>query len=608
MFNKIGYELTRRITGPYWLGILFLFLAAGFCALRAFRRGKLTKRQALALPFLAGYLGIVFASTVFCRKLLPAMRWHLIPFWSYARAIARGTGTLLRENALNVLLFLPLGFLLPQVDLRCRSAKRTALLCLGLSYSIELLQLLLRRGTFELFDDPLHNLLGGMLGLLLWRLTARQAAAKTSAQRQDGETSCAAPADGPEHEGEQTSAMSPELEVFFAMLRAGILGEEPKLDASREQSASLDLALIRKLAILHEVVLPVYTALAAVEEPALQRLKTELRSAYAPAFAKSINQSGEGEALIDALDRAGIDCIPLKGWKLRELYADPCTRGMTDLDILIRRYNFEQLRAVLEAQGFHAEKHSSWKHDSFEKKPYMNVELHKRLTDDSAGIRRWESRIWSACTPEPGKKHVFQMSREDFYIFHILHMEKDFKNGALSFRRLADTWLLWKKWPDMDRTVIGKQLRGMGAADFAGRMEKLALRCFENGPGDPNTEILLRYAAETGITEDQKTRYKLGRMAALSEGSVRGAKLSSLRKALFLPMDRMKAQFPVLERYPALLPYFWLKRILYFLKRPKNRLKQLDYRGISQEQLEDMRKVFAAGGLHTGPDREKEEA
>ena len=94
---------------------------------------------------------------------------------------------------------------------------------------------------------------------------------------------------------------------------------------------------------------------------------------------------------LKALSGAGFDCIGLKGWHLRKLYPEASMRQMTDLDILVRPYEHEKIRKIMEASGYSGNRESSWKHDTF-KKNEVTVEMHKRLTDDSGAIRQWEIR------------------------------------------------------------------------------------------------------------------------------------------------------------------------------------------------------------------------
>ena len=51
-----------------------------------------------------------------------------------------------------------------------------------ISYSIEFSQLLTKRGLFELFDDPFHNVLGAIIGFTLWRMIMKRCSEKSEGQ------------------------------------------------------------------------------------------------------------------------------------------------------------------------------------------------------------------------------------------------------------------------------------------------------------------------------------------------------------------------------------------------------------------------------------------
>ena len=76
-----------------------------------------------------------------------------------------------RNSLLNVLLFVPLGFLLPVLWKRFRSFLWTGLFGLSFSLAIELLQLLTLRATDV--NDLMTNTTGTILGWLLGRLVLR---------------------------------------------------------------------------------------------------------------------------------------------------------------------------------------------------------------------------------------------------------------------------------------------------------------------------------------------------------------------------------------------------------------------------------------------------
>lgn len=83
---------------------------------------------------------------------------------------------------LNILLFVPLGFLCPYISRHYRQAKHAVLLGFGLSLTIELAQLFTQYRATDV-DDLLTNTAGTLLGYLCFRLIHR---AKKDGREPDG--------------------------------------------------------------------------------------------------------------------------------------------------------------------------------------------------------------------------------------------------------------------------------------------------------------------------------------------------------------------------------------------------------------------------------------
>lgn len=87
------------------------------------------------------------------------------PFWSYKEILA-GNTELIADNLLNLVVFMPLGFLLGLAFERI-SVIRVLIIGLVLSITVECIQLLFNRGFAE-FDDVLHNVIGCIIGFGLF--------------------------------------------------------------------------------------------------------------------------------------------------------------------------------------------------------------------------------------------------------------------------------------------------------------------------------------------------------------------------------------------------------------------------------------------------------
>lgn len=73
---------------------------------------------------------------------------------------------------MNIALYIPMGYLLPYCFKRFRSRKKsTVFVCFLLSFITENIQLIFKRGTYDL-DDLLFNTLGGLIGYSLYKTFA----------------------------------------------------------------------------------------------------------------------------------------------------------------------------------------------------------------------------------------------------------------------------------------------------------------------------------------------------------------------------------------------------------------------------------------------------
>ena len=300
----------------------------------------------------------------------------------------------------------------------------------------------------------------------------------------------------------------------------------------------------------------------------------------------------ESGNVLRTLGEAGFDCIPLKGMVLRKLYPDASMRQMTDLDILVRPNDFARLKEAMEQAGFAGEAESNWMHDDFTKGTVL-AEIHKRLSDDGGPAEEWEKHMWERAVPDG--EHAYLMSPEDFYIHHLIHMHAHFQYGCMGLNRLIDTWLLSGRQTDSE--YVGAELERLGLSSFRVRMEKLSRVVMGEEEPDDECGILLDFAFRYGTFGTGAT-YKAGRI--VSGGKGKGlffGKLRSWITAVFLPLNRMKAQYPVLAKWPVLLPFYWVKRIVHYCLHDdiKKRAKMLDCSSVSKEDCDEMRRFLDAG-------------
>ncbi|KGR75148.1 VanZ family protein [Ureibacillus sinduriensis] len=129
---------------------------------------KASLSQFSALFLLLGWFVVVMVLTTFSRGAHFEGWVNLRLFSDYMNAWNQWSLSELQLIIFNMLMFAPLGFLLPLLGSRTRRIVPIILVSLTVTLGIELFQLFTKRGIFEL-NDILHNTIGSIAGYLLMR-------------------------------------------------------------------------------------------------------------------------------------------------------------------------------------------------------------------------------------------------------------------------------------------------------------------------------------------------------------------------------------------------------------------------------------------------------
>jgi glycopeptide antibiotics resistance protein len=165
---------------------LALAVAVPWGAIRLVRRAP-ARRAALEALFV-GYLAVALYVVFLPLPVRPGDTRsrsgyvNLVPMHTVVEIARDFPGLVVQQLVGNVVLFVPLGFLLPLLDRRCRRFVTTAAVALSSSAGIEIVQLALlltlgARRSVDV-DDVILNVAGAGLGYLAWR--AAQAPARSS--------------------------------------------------------------------------------------------------------------------------------------------------------------------------------------------------------------------------------------------------------------------------------------------------------------------------------------------------------------------------------------------------------------------------------------------
>lgn len=282
-------------------------------------------------------------------------------------------------------------------------------------------------------------------------------------------------------------------------------------------------------------------------------------------FAKNLVQTREFAALTAIFTENKIPFLPMKGFLFKELWARPEHRTMADMDFLVRECDLARVGELLLARGYRVDVEEGEVHDTYDKPPYLHVEVHRSLFPrDTDGFEKW--------TPREDNPYWYVMSPEDFLVFNVGHIHKHFVSGGCGARSLFDVYLYLRERGDtLDMPLVEKKLREKGLEGFYIRMLHLICFWFADGEypfvtdplyvvdGKPTAELLeSEYFIITGGaygSEKNRVEYQLARKS----------KLRYLFEISFPPYRVMWHHYPVLKKWKILLPFAYVYRFFAYL-------------------------------------------
>lgn len=288
---------------------------------------------------------------------------------------------------------------------------------------------------------------------------------------------------------------------------------------------------------------------------------------YKKGVAKEAVQHVMTEMILEEYEKSRIECIPLKGYVLKGFYPKPDMRTMGDIDIFYNEKKTLKVRQVMKNMGFKIVKVED-KHDKYYKKPFMTLELHKSLMGRAEPYASYYKDVWNKMKTRDNSQYIYEFSKEDFYIFLLVHFTKHFENSGTGVRSVLDIWVYNKKfYNEMDWDYIKDELKKIKLDEFEENIRGLSEFWFDNkmveGKKHEFYNLLGEYILSSGVYGTVKNSVMVA-MGKKFEEKSHGKKSKYIYgfRMIFPGLEGMKKRFNILNRFPFLLPVFWVFRLV----------------------------------------------
>lgn len=378
--------------------------------------------------------------------------------------------------------------------------------------------------------------------------------------------------------------------LFFALLRSAVNGEKLEEKIKSEYSDQT-VEEIEKLASMHDLSHLIIFALK--NNQLLTKDKEEKEKTIFTAVFREEKSKFELELLIKNLEKERIDFIPLKGSVTRKYYPEAWMRTSCDIDVLVRKEQLKRATDLLVKQLNYKIKERATHDVAFISPRGNTVELHFDLIEEgrAKNAEKPLGEIWEKAKVKSGYNHYLEMPDNLFYLYHVAHMAKHFEEGGCGTRPFIDLYLL-DTTIEYDLKERNELLEKAQLLVFAEQCRKLSKVWLENIESNQLLDKMEEFIVTGGVYGNAENRVSVKK-------SREGGKVRYIFSRIFVPYDKLKRYYPILEKHPLLTPFMQVKR-WFMLLRPsvyKMAKKEMELSNKSNKNINSTKEFLENIGL-----------
>lgn len=280
--------------------------------------------------------------------------------------------------------------------------------------------------------------------------------------------------------------------------------------------------------------------------------------------------------VIGKLEEAGVWYVPLKGIVLKSLYPIEEMREMVDHDILINAERRNDVRMIMESEGFSTEMYCESYNDKYKKTPILCFEMHVDLFSKFFHDRIYEYFHNIELIKDETNQYGFHLSNEDLYLYMVAHEYKHYSGSGIGLKSLVDVYVLLSGL-NLDMQYVEHAAEKMGLLEFEKNNREMAMHVFGDGELSERERDMLRYIASSGAFGSIESHVK---RAVQSMGKGNRAKFKYIVNRISVPIKKSnpeyasyEQQYPLFYKYKIFLPFLPVYRLINSIKRAPGRIK-----------------------------------
>lgn len=343
------------------------------------------------------------------------------------------------------------------------------------------------------------------------------------------------------------------IQILFALLRCAIGGtklteQELKLYSSEQ------LQELMKISTKHDVAHLLVLGLK--QNGLIPKDNKDMEKCILSAVYRYERLKYEYENLCNALEKAQIPFLPLKGSVIRNYYPQAWMRTSGDIDVLVHREDLDKAVLYLTENLKYIEKQRATHDVSLFSPIGIHVEIHFDLVEEGRANNAIEilRSVWENAAPHENSEYLYEMDDAFFYFYHVAHMAKHFETGGCGIRPFIDLWIL-DCMDGINNTKRDILLNKGGLLRFTASSRKLSRIWLGNETMDDLSMQMQSFILQGGVYGSSDNRVAL-------QQKKKGGRFGYILSRVFIPYSKLKRYYPILEKNPWLMPVMQVRRWL----------------------------------------------
>lgn len=339
-----------------------------------------------------------------------------------------------------------------------------------------------------------------------------------------------------------------------------------KISPSKEFLDDIDQERLFKLSSAHSLDAIVGTTLKASGV----KISTKWEENIQKSIRKAILFDAERKKICVFFESNQIWYMPLKGVILKDFYPSLGLRQMSDNDILFDKTRAKDVKTFMLSQGYRCLYYGIGQHDSYEKEPVYNFELHTSLYSLNKKFEKYYKNVNNRLVKNSESDYKYGFTDEDFYIYILTHAYKHYTSGGTGVRSLLDFYVYLINKPNLDFSYIENECKKLDIFDYEIKSRNLCMKIFKENIPEKSTEFEeyltneemneLMYYISSGAygRQDRQVKNKLERFKKEKNGN----KFKFIIRRIFPDMEVYKIYYPFFYKHKILLPIGWFYRLI----------------------------------------------